>query len=550
MHSSVAERLGRLAPDHRAAATAPPGPVLCVAPAGSGKTTTLVARIAWLIDEGAEPESICAITFNKRAAEELRERVAAALEPLGADVAGRVWIRTFHALGLEMLREAGEVVAPLLDRDELLAAVRPDLPLVERRRLDTVISRFKLDLDVDPASIDADSDAGPIARTYVAYEAEIRRRGGLDFDDLVARALRLLERDERVLARWRDRCRHLLVDEAQDLDRAQLRLALLLAAPANRIFLVGDDDQSIYGWRLADVRRLLGLADASLPALTRVDLETNYRCPAPVLERAVRLVEHNVERFAKVIRAGPAATGTLVLAATAADDTDRAAAVLASWPDDGSTRAVLARTNRELLPVIAAAMRLSMPFRAAELRLPIESPLVDTLLAEVRPAGHHPTSALAALGALPDRTVRRPNGRLDSGSIDDPQEDRRAIAAALVGWAASSRTLDDLETAIAAARTLLNELRRDDAPLLLATAHGTKGLEFDHVAVIGLDEGRFPSARSVAEAEDPLRALEEERRLAYVAWTRARRSLTLVYDPGSPSPFLLEAFSPAELGVR
>ena len=550
MHSSVAERLGRLAPDQRAAATAPPGPVLCVAPAGSGKTTTLVARIAWLIDEGAEPESICAITFNKRAAEELRERVAAALEPLGADVAGRVWIRTFHALGLEMLREAGEVVAPLLDRDELLAAVRPDLPLVERRRLDTVISRFKLDLDVDPASIDADPDAGPIARTYVAYEAEIRRRGGLDFDDLVARALRLLERDERVLARWRDRCRHLLVDEAQDLDRAQLRLALLLAAPANRIFLVGDDDQSIYGWRLADVRRLLGLADASLPALTRVDLETNYRCPAPVLERAVRLVEHNVERFAKVIRAGPAATGTLVLASTAADDTDRAAAVLATWPDDGSTRAVLARTNRELLPVIAAAMRLSMPFRAAELRLPIESPLVDTLLAEVRPAGHHPTSALAALGALQDRTVGPPGATLDSAGIDDPQEDRRAIAAALVGWAASSRTLDDLETAIAAARTLLNELRRDDAPLLLATAHGTKGLEFDHVAVIGLDEGRFPSARSVAEAEDPLRALEEERRLAYVAWTRARRSLTLVYDPGSPSPFLLEAFSPAELGVR
>ena len=203
-----------------------------------------------------------------------------------------------------------ETVEPLLDRDELLRAVRPDLPVAERRRLDTVISRFKLDLDIDPAAIESDPEAGPIARTYAAYEAEIRRRGGLDFDDLVARALRLLEGDGTVLATWRERCRHLLVDESQDLDRAQLRLALLLAAPANRIFLVGDDDQSIYGWRLADVRRLLGLADEALPDLLRVDLETNYRCPAPVLERAVRLVEHNAERFAKVIRAGPNATGT------------------------------------------------------------------------------------------------------------------------------------------------------------------------------------------------------------------------------------------------
>jgi superfamily I DNA/RNA helicase len=97
---------------------------------------------------------------------------------------------------------------------------------------------------------------------------------------------------------------------------------------------------------------------------------------------------------------------------------------------------------------------------------------------------------------------------------------------------------------------MLAELRRDDAPLTLATAHGTKGLEFDHVAVIGLDAGRFPSARSIADALEPERAMEEERRLAYVAWTRARRSLTLVYDPGAPSQFLLEAFDPGELGVR
>ncbi len=556
-HPAVAERLAKLQVDQRRAATAPPGPVLCVAPAGSGKTTTLVARIAWLIDEGAAPEEICAITFNKRAAEELRERVEVALSPLGDGLIARVRIRTFHALGLEILRAAGETVEPLLDRDDVLRTAVPSASAAERRRFDTILSRFKLDLEVDPLEIERDPAAGPVARAFAAYESEIRRRGGLDFDDLVARSLRLLETRTGVLETWRARCRHLLVDESQDLDRAQLRLALLLAAPANRIFLVGDDDQSIYGWRLADVRRLLSLADESLPGLLRVDLETNYRCPATVLARAVRLVEHNVERFAKVIKAGPRAEGSLILAPTAADDVDRATAVLRSWPDDGGTRAVLARTNRELVPVVGAAMRLALPFRAADLVLPVESPLVDALLEAAARRAHAGEPAMVSIARLPERAVRTGDGLATtsaSGPVaeddDDPELDRRAIAAGLQAWAAGAGTLDQLRAAIDRTRTLLTELRRDDASLVLATAHGTKGLEFDHVAVIGMDDGRFPSARSIADAVEPERALEEERRLAYVAWTRARRSLTLVYDPGAPSTFLLEAFDASELGIK
>jgi superfamily I DNA/RNA helicase len=124
------------------------------------------------------------------------------------------------------------------------------------------------------------------------------------------------------------------------------------------------------------------------------------------------------------------------------------------------------------------------------------------------------------------------------------------LLAALVGWAAPYGSLPELSAAIERHRARISELRRDDAALTLATAHSTKGLEFDHVAVIGLDSGRFPSARSLREAPEPERALEEERRLAYVAWTRARRSLTLVYDPASPSSFLLEAFSERELGLE
>src|SRR5829696_6576857 len=136
---AVLDRIAKLALDQRRAALAPAGPVLCIAPAGSGKTTTLVARIAWLVDEGAEPESICAITFNKRAAEELRERVEVALAPLREGLARRVRIRTFHALGLEVLREAGVSVEPLLDREEVLRAIRPTTSVAERRRMDTVL---------------------------------------------------------------------------------------------------------------------------------------------------------------------------------------------------------------------------------------------------------------------------------------------------------------------------------------------------------------------------------------------------------------------------
>src|SRR5262249_25066836 len=153
-----------------------------------------------------------------------------------------------------------------------------------------------------------------------------------------------------------------------------LRLALVLASPENRIFLVGDDDQSIYGWRLADVRRLLGLAETSLPGLRRVDLVTNFRCPRPVIERSVRLVEHTRERFAKTILARDGATGSLVLARSNLDDVDRIEAAIRSWPDDGGTRAILARTNRELIPAAVAVMRLDMPFAAGDLILPVESP--------------------------------------------------------------------------------------------------------------------------------------------------------------------------------
>jgi superfamily I DNA/RNA helicase len=524
---TLATLLERLSTDQRAAATADAGPVLCVAPAGSGKTTTLVARIGWRLAHGVTPGSMCGLTFNTSAADELRGRIAPILADagLGPD---EIRIRTFHALGREILLDAGHAVEPLVDRDTILGSIIPDASEAERRRLDDAISRLKLDAMVTAADVAADPEPGPLGRAFVAYERAVAETGGLDFDDLVARVLRALRADERLLTRWRGRATELFVDEVQDVDRSQLALVLKLAAPENRIFLVGDDDQCIYGWRLADVRRILDLADR-LPGLRRHDLVVNRRCPPVVVERAARLVARNAERFAKEIRPAPGATGRLILGPDGGDDAERVRHVLDSWPPDQSSRAILARTNRELLPALAVLLERRIPFRATDLPTPLDDPAVDRLL-ELAAGTDASLPLLVRLGLVRDH---------------GPDH----VGATLLGWAAGHVRLESLVSAVADGRRLLADLRRDEAPLALATAHATKGLEFDHVAVLGMDAGRFPSARAIAEAAEPRRALEEERRLAYVAWTRARRSLTLVYDPDAPSPFLGEAFSDEDLGL-
>ena len=534
LHPAVQERLARLAPDQRAAATAPPGPVLCVAPAGSGKTTTLVARICWLVANGADPGQITAVTFNKRAAEELGQRLTTALAPIGGE--GRpVRVRTFHALGREILAEAGVNVRNLVDRAEVVHRLNRKRPSADAfRRVDDAFSRLKLDLMLASADLRRLAESGApmpvdpeLASAFVAYQDWLERNDSLDFDDLVGCALSSLRGDARLLEAWQTRCQVLLVDEVQDVDRSQLELALALSGASRDIFLVGDDDQTIYAWRLADVRRVLDLA-ASLPGLRRVDLVTNYRCPRAVVERAVRLVECNHERFVKEIRAGPSAAGNLILAPDPGDDVARARRLLTRWlPAEPGQHAVLARTNAELAPLAAIALEMGIPYRAAEDGLQLDDPTIDATLDDA--------ARLDESVPLAITLARQPRGG-------------RATSA-LLAWSLGTRSAAELKQVIGQARERRAHLRRDDADLILATAHGTKGLEFDHVACIGLDDGVFPSRRTLEDAEDRTRALEEERRLAYVAWTRAKKSLTLVYDPASPSVFLREAFSDDELGT-
>jgi DNA helicase-2/ATP-dependent DNA helicase PcrA len=506
-----------------------------VAPAGSGKTTTLVARICWLVTTGFEADRITAVTFNKRAADDLHQRLQSALEPLKPHLQKVVRVRTFHALGREILADAGVSVANLVDRGDALARIngRP-LSSAQLRRLDDGFSRLKLDLCLDAESARQMLDAATVVPAeadllgrFVAYEQWLATHEALDFDDLVRRALAVLRVRLDLLDRWRGRCAALLVDEVQDVDRSQLELALLLAGEQRNIFLVGDDDQTIYAWRLADVRRVLDLA-SRLPGLRRVDLVTNYRCPAPVVERAVRLVSINRERFAKLIRARTAADGQLILAPDPGDELARARRLLDRWygKADG-VFAVLARTNAQLAPFAALAVERGIPYHATDDGLLLDDPRVDELLEliERSAAGKRPAVALARVAAS-DHLARQ-----------------------MCAWSCTLPNVAAVRGAIETARAQRSVLRRDDARLVLATAHGTKGLEFDHVACIGFDEGVFPSRRTLDESDDPDRAMEEERRLAYVAWTRARVSLTIVYDPAAPSIFMREAFSDSELSL-
>jgi DNA helicase-2/ATP-dependent DNA helicase PcrA len=502
--------------------------VLCVAPAGSGKTTTVVARLAWRVALGAEPASICALTFNRRAAEELQERTDAALGELGS-APGSVRVRTFHALGRAILADAGVDVSRIVDRHAVLVELAGGpLPGAALRWLDDAFTRLKLDPERGPPEEDAATH-----RAFAEYQAGLRDRGAIDLDDLVAVAAHRLAGDAALLGRWQERARVLFVDEAQDLDRTQLDLAIMLAGERRDIFLVGDDDQTIYAWRLADVRRVLSLA-ARLPGLRRVDLETNHRCAPEIVRRAARLVAHNRERFAKRIRASPRSEGSLTLAPDSGDAVSRARLLLGTWDRDGpasrGSRAILARTNVELVPYAAVALELGVAVRVED-----DGLLLDDvrLLDVVETAAARPDAGGPLLPTL--------NAAAVAAGLD------QAGIGALLGWAAPYVDLAAFRDALLARIARRHEATATEGALTLATIHGTKGLEWDHVVCVGHDEGTFPSGRALREAADPARVLEEERRLAYVAWTRARRTLTIVYDPGAPTVFLREAFDASEL---
>lgn len=530
--------LDRLDPEQRAAATLPDGPAQIIAPAGSGKTTTLVTRLGFLVAGGVPPERICVVTFNRDAAGELQARVRDRLGPFlpGAE---QIEIRTLHALARQILLERSPRLELIADRLPLLRAARrrslvgrsPDAPpLPDVAALDGWLSAWKIE-GTPPA---------PEARTVLdAYARLLEARHALDFDDLVTGAAALLERDRDAAARWQARFTHVCVDEFQDVDAAQLRLVRILAEPERNLFVVGDDDQTIYAWRLADVRRILDFG-AHYPDARRVQLATNYRCPPEVVRRSARLIAVNEERFAKRIRPGatdptPDGGGSSLVAVdtAAADWPERLVMLATATADHGARTCILARTRAELAPLTLALVRRGIP-HATNIPAPIESPRVTAVIDALRrhPASEPPFAAITAVrGALGWRRV---------DMADDLGDEEHLSLDALAGWAVAFRSLDRFLAAAARVREEMARLRDPAAAIELVTVHGAKGREWPTVIVLGFEEERFPNRRALIGGPNPTRAVEEERRLAYVAVTRATRRLVLAFDPARASRFVAE----------
>ncbi|TNF38874.1 MAG: DNA helicase II, partial [Gammaproteobacteria bacterium] len=308
----VSRILNNLNEAQREAVTAPPGPMLVLAGAGSGKTRVLVHRMSWLIQvEGISPFSLMAVTFTNKAANEMRARVE---ELQGMSLNG-MWVGTFHGLAHRLLRahwkEADLPQAfQILDADDqqrMVKRVLRTLDLDEARwppRLVTGFINARKDEGLRPQHVDTSGDPiqQQLVRIYSAYEAACKRAGVVDFAELLLRSLELLRDNDELRNHYRRRFRHVLVDEFQDTNAIQYAWIRLLAGdqqhPGAEIFIVGDDDQAIYGWRGAKVENIHTFKK-DFPGTRIIRLEQNYRSTATILSAANALIAHNDDRLGK-----------------------------------------------------------------------------------------------------------------------------------------------------------------------------------------------------------------------------------------------------------
>jgi ATP-dependent DNA helicase Rep len=305
------------------------GPLLVLAGAGSGKTRVITAKIAHLLERGADPAKIIAITFTHKAAREMRERAQSLLTAQGkGELAGKVTIATFHALGLKILRSEARALGlkpgfSIFDPSDLESIVAELVATADRGRARAAqwkISAWKNAFASPKEALATahDDDERAAARAYANYDETLAAYQAVDFDDLIVRPLRHLENDAAAAARWQARCAHLLVDEYQDTNPAQYRLLRALVGADTPFTAVGDDDQAIYGWRGATLDNLASLP-RDYPDLKVIKLEQNYRSTVRILRSANALITQNPKLFEKKLWSD-LGTGDTIRVTPAADD--------------------------------------------------------------------------------------------------------------------------------------------------------------------------------------------------------------------------------------
>ena len=378
--SAVTDLLRSLNPAQREAVEHVEGPILVIAGAGSGKTRVLTTRIAHLIDtHGVPPARIFAVTFTNKAAGEMKERIGQLL----ARDPGGLWIGTFHsALRPCLLRREAERLGfsrqfTIYDQDDQLSLIRRimderDHPtkLFAPKLMQNIISTAKNRMQ-SPETLEAsaphDAAVRVAADVYGAMQRALLTANAMDFDDLMLHPLTLFREHPDVLEHWRRRFDFALVDEFQDTNRAQYELVRHLGTGHRNVFAVGDEDQSIYGWRGADIRNMKDL-QRDFDPVALVKLEENYRSTRPILDAANAVIARNVGRIAKTLRTvRPGGESILVVAA--ADERDEAewiARELARRVSDGATyaeAAILYRTNSQSRALEESLRRAGVPYR-------------------------------------------------------------------------------------------------------------------------------------------------------------------------------------------
>lgn len=583
--------------------------LLVLAGAGSGKTRVLTTKIVRLLEENdVAPWHVLAFTFTNKAAQEMRDRVEHAL---GRSTSG-MWMGTFHSICARLLRQeigilgygSDFTIYDTADQRTLIKQLLKEQQANQELRPQTVLARISdyknRGVSVDEVLENATMDREKvIARIFKRYEAEKKKNNALDFDDLILKAIAVLQNEE-VRQRYQEKFTHIFVDEYQDTNHPQYELIHLLTGKDACICVVGDADQSIYGWRGADIRNILSF-ERDFPGARTILLEQNYRSTSHILDAANQLIAHNKERKAKNLWTANG-EGEVVQFRCVQSENEEAALVASKMREEEQhgvaweNMAILYRTNAQSRPFEDALLREGIPYRVigglkfydrAEIKDLVAymnlliNPLDDVAFArvvnqpkrgigeatiqklreEALTMGMSLLQALQEQEALGSLTPAQRNKLLAfSDLLADLNEKREELT--LTKWTEylyektgyramleSGATLEDRtrmenvgafldavslyeeeeeEPSLVAylqSLSLLSDLDKTEEKekgVNLLTIHSAKGLEFEVVFVVGLEEGLFPSRRSMEEGN-----LEEERRLLYVAMTRAMRRLYL-----------------------
>lgn len=603
--SSDAPYLRGLNAPQRQAVLATDGPVLMLAGAGTGKTAALTARLAHLIaTRRAWPSEILAVTFTNKAAREMRERIG---RMIGDAVEGMPWLGTFHSIAAKMLRRHAELVGlqsnfTILDTDDQLRLLKQ---LIQAEGLDEkrwtarllagLIDRWKnrglLPDDLDTGERESFAD-GKGQHFYALYQARLKALNACDFGDLLLHMLVILKTHRDVLEQYQQRFKYILVDEYQDTNASQYLWLRLLAQARRNICCVGDDDQSIYSWRGAEVANILRF-EKDFPDAVIIRLEQNYRSTPQILAAASGLIAHNGGRLGKTLWTDLPPGDKLRVTGVwdGPEEARRVGEELESLQHRNislNQAAILVRAQFQTREFEDRFIAIGMPYRIvggfrfyeraeirdalAYLRL-IYSPsddlaferivntpkrgLGDKALARIHQlarAEQLPLARAAAriiesdeltpqarralatfvgqLRSWRDKASSLPHPELTQLILDDSgysamlQADRSAEAAGrLENLSELVRAMEEYESLETFLEHVSLVMDRDSADsgecATIMTIHAAKGLEFDHVFLVGWEDGVFPSQRALDEGG--IASLEEERRLAYVAITRARR---------------------------